>query len=103
MIRSILAAAVLAAVQFTGFAMPAHAVARPANWTQRTCDAFSAWQDHPTTRNLDTLVTDSLGLRHGYLAADVAQLLADSVTAKPKAHLVSVDGQYVGQDCYGGL
>jgi hypothetical protein len=105
MIKRILSAAAAAGIAVTAFVMPAQAstAARPVNWTQRTCDAFHAWQDHPTTRNLDTLVVDSLRLPHGYLAADVAQLLADSVTAKPKPHPVATDGEYVGQDCYGGL
>jgi hypothetical protein len=103
MIKSILGFAVAAGLIVTAFALPAQAGAKPASWAQRTCSAFTAWQGHPTARNLDTLVTDSLRLPHGYLAADVAQLLADSVTPKSRAHLVSADAQYVGQDCYGGL
>jgi hypothetical protein len=99
MIKSILGFAVAAVLIVTAFALPAQAGAKPASWTQRTCSAFTAWQDHPAARNLDTLVTDSLRLPHGYLAADVAQLLADSVTAKPDAKYVSASAQYVATDC----
>src|ERR1700760_3474225 len=69
------------------------------NWTQKTCGAFAVYEHHQTTGNLDALVADSLRLPHGYLAADVAGLLADSVTAKPKAKYITKDVRYVAGDC----
>jgi len=108
MIKTILARGVLVlACGTTAFTVntlagvPAHA-ATAVSWTQRTCSAFSRWQDKPTTADLDKLVVFSLHLPRGYLAADVAELLADSVTAKPDQGYVSVAAQYVGEDCYGG-
>jgi hypothetical protein len=105
MFKRILAGIAASAITVTAFALPASAAPKaPAvNWTQRTCNAFTAWQDHPTTRNLDTLVTDSLSLRHGYLASDVADLLAAVVTAKPNQHHIDTSAEYVAQDCNGGL
>jgi hypothetical protein len=105
MIKRIIAGIAASAITVTAFALPASATttARPVNWTQRTCDAFTAWQGHPSVRNLDTLVIDSLSLRHGYLASDVADLLAAVVTAKPNQHHIDTSAEYVAQDCSGGL
>ena len=84
--------------------LAAHAAesAAPVNWTHRTCAAFTAYERHPSMARLDTLVTDSLHLHRSYLAADVAQLLADTVTPKAKAQYVATDAQYAAGDCYGG-
>ena len=86
---------------FTVNTMAAHA-GTPVNWQQRTCSALTAWQHNPATARLDTLVRDSLHLQRGYLASDVAQLLAVSVGAKQDQHGVDVADQYAEQDCYGG-
>ena len=84
-------------------AVPANAGVRPApNWTDRTCSAFARWEDKPTTAGLDKLVVFSLHLHRGYLQADVLELAADALTAKPDAGYVDVAAQYVGEDCYGG-
>ena len=84
--------------------LAAHAAesAAPVNWTHRTCAAFTAYEHHPSAANLDRLVVDSLHLRRSYLAADVAQLLADTVTPKSKAQYVATDAQYVFEDCHNG-
>ena len=103
MIKRILAGIAAAGITVTAFAVPAHASTKPApNWTDRTCSAFSRWQDKPTTANLDKLVVFSLHLPRGYLQADVLELAADAMTAKPDAGYVDVAAQYVGEDCYGG-
>ena len=103
MIKRILAGIAAAGITVTAFALPAHASTKPApNWTDRTCSAFARWQDKPTTVNLDKLVTFSLHLPRGYLQADVLELAADAMTAKPDAGYVDVAAQYVGEDCYGG-
>ena len=98
--RKTIAAAILAGTAILG-AIPvtASASARTPSPAQQTCTAFTAWQQHKTTARLDRLVTASLSLPHGYLAADVAQLLADSVTAKPKAKYIRSDARYVSEDC----
>ena len=88
----------------TAMLMPALEAAgqlRP-DWTGRTCSAFLRWQAKPTTGNLDKLVTFSLHLPRGYLQADVLQLAANEMTAKPDQGAVDVAAQYVGEDCYGG-
>ncbi len=77
----------------------ATAATRTPTLAQQTCTAFTAWQRHPGTARLDRLVTVSLALHRGYLAADVGQLLADSVTAKPKASYIRSDARYMGDDC----
>ena len=84
--------------------LAAHAAesAAPVNWTHRTCAAFTAYEHHPSMARLDTLVTDSLHLHRSYLAADVGQLLADTVTPKSKAQYVATDAQYVFEDCHNG-
>ena len=103
MIKRILAGIAAAGITVTAFALPAHASTKPApNWTDRTCSAFARWQAKPTTVNLDKLVTFSLHLHRGYLQADVLELAADALTAKPDAGYVDVAAQYVGEDCYGG-
>ena len=88
----------------TAMLMPALEAAgqlRP-DWAGRTCSAFSRWQAKPTVAHLDTLVRDSLHLPHGYLQADVLQLAANALTAKPNALYVSDAGQYVYEDCHNG-
>ena len=103
MIKRILAGIASAGIAVTAFAVPAHASVKPApNWTGRTCSAFSRWQAKPTVAGLDKLVTFSLHLPRGYLQADVLELAADAMTAKPDAGYVDVAAQYVGEDCYGG-
>ena len=72
------------------------------SWQGRTCSAFARWQHHPTTANLDRVITFSLHLRRGYLQADVLELGADAMTAKPDRGTVDIAAQYVGEDCYGG-
>ena len=89
----------------TAMLMPALEAAgelRP-DWTGRTCSAFSRWQHKPTTGHLDTLVRDSLHLPHGYLAADVLELGAAVMAAKPRQHHIDTSAEYVAQDCFGGL
>ena len=103
MIKRILAGIAAAGITVTAFALPAHASTKPApNWTDRTCSAFSRWQDKPTTAGLDKLVVFSLHLPRGYLQADVLELAADVLTVKPDPGYVDVAAQYVGEDCYGG-
>ena len=88
----------------TAMLMPAFDAAgqlRP-NWTGRTCSAFSRWQDKPTVANLDRLITFSLHLHRGYLQADVLELGADAMTAKPDQGYVDVAAQYVYEDCNNG-
>jgi len=101
MIKHITAGIAAAGLAVTAFAVPASASTR-VNWTQRTCSAFSRWQDKPTTAGLDKLITFSLHLPRGYLQADVLELGADALTAKPDRGYVDVAAQYVGEDCYGG-
>ena len=107
MIKTILARGVLVlacgTTAFTVNTMASHAATAPVSWEQRTCSAFTAWQAHPTTGRLDTLVTDSLHLPRGYLAADVLELGAAVQAAKPKQHHIDTSAEYVAQDCYGGL
>jgi hypothetical protein len=102
MITRILAGIAAAGIAVTAWTMPAQASARPVTWAQRTCSAFSRWQAHPATGSLDRLVTYSLRLPRGYLAADVGQLLAVSVGAKPDPNGVDVAEQYLYEDCHGG-
>ena len=103
MIKRILAGIAAAGITVTAFALPASASVKPApNWTGRTCSAFARWQGKPTTAGLDKLVVFSLHLPRGYLQADVLELAADALTAKPDAGYVDVAAQYVGEDCYGG-
>jgi len=103
MIKRIMAGTAAAGIAVAAFALPAQAgTHKPVNWQQRTCTAFGQYQAEPATGRLDTLVTASLHLPRGYLAADVAQLLADSVTAKPQAKYVSEDKRYVAYDCTNG-
>ena len=103
MIKRIIAGIAASAITVTVFALPASASTKPApNWTGRTCSAFSRWQDKPTTASLDKLVTFSLHLPRGYLQADVLELAADVMTAKPDQGYVDVAAQYVGEDCFGG-
>jgi len=85
-------------------ALPAHASASttPASWQQRTCGAFSRWQDKPTTARLDKLITFALHLPRGWLQADVLELGADVLTARPDQGYVDVAAQYVGEDCHDG-
>ena len=66
---------------------------------QSACAAFAAYERHPGAASLDALVTASFKLPHGYLAADVGLLYADSVTKKPGAVYVASDRRYVADDC----
>ena len=102
MIKHIIAGVAAAGITVTAFALPAQAGTRPVNWEQRTCAAFGMWQARPGAGRLDALVADSLHLPHGYLAADAAQLLADSVTAKPQAKYITQDRLDVAYDCTDG-
>ena len=96
--------AVVGATPLAAHASVTHAASASAkpNWTGRTCSAFSRWQAHPATASLDKLVTFSLHLPRGYLQADVLELAADAMTAKPDQGYVDVAAQYVGEDCWGG-
>ena len=86
------------------FALPAQASThKPPTWTQRTCTAFSAWERHPSLDRLETAVSDSFRIRgRSYLAADLGQLWADSVSPKSNAQYVDTDRQYVYEDCHNG-
>lgn len=97
---SLVAAAVTAgAILAATLPASAQPSARTATPAQQTCSAFTAWDQHKTAARLDRLVTVSLALPHGYLAADTGQLLADSVTAKPKAKYIRSDEKWISEDC----
>ena len=84
-------------------AQPAHAATTTApDWAQRTCTAFAAWQEHPTSANLVTLGTDSLHVPWKYLGEDVWQLVRDVRAEGPHGKYVSDSAQYAYQDCHDG-
>jgi hypothetical protein len=99
MIKSILGFAVAAGLIVAAFALPASAGAKPASWTQRTCSAFTAWEQHPALGRLETVVADSFKVGRTWLAADIGQLWADEITVSPQAKYVDPDKQYVATDC----
>jgi hypothetical protein len=100
-LATIAAAAILAAI-LSGATTYAVRAATPVNWHQRTCSAFTAWDQHRTGARLDVLVVDSTRLGKSYLRADVGQLYADASSPSPKAaKYLGDDATYVNQDCGG--
>ena len=70
------------------------------NWRERTCQAASAYQRHPSAGRLATLVTASTHLPRGYLKADVGQLYADASSPSVKAaKYVAKDERWITDDC----
>ena len=73
------------------------------NWPERTCAAFATWERHPSLGRLETAVADSFHLKgRSYLAADLGQLWADSVSPRSNQQYVDIDRQYVDEDCHNG-
>ena len=74
------------------------------NWAERTCTAFTTWEQRRSPANLNALVADSLHLGRSYLRADVGQLNADASSPSPTAvkYAESDDPQYVYEDCNNG-
>lgn len=92
-------AAVSLAAGVTFAALPAHA-STPVNWRQRTCQAATAYQRHPSAGTLAALVTGSTHLGRSYLKADAGQLYADASSPSPKAaKYAAKDETYLAQDC----
>jgi len=102
MIKRILAGIAAAGITVTALALPAHASTRPVNWTQRTCNAFAAYESHPGKLALERVVADSFHVS-GYgkpgLASDIGQLWADSAGGGRK--YLPADNEYIRDDCGG--
>lgn len=104
--RKMITAAVLAVVALFAFGtVPAHAATvngQPAamSWSERTCQAVSAWERHPTAARLDTLASDSMHVAWRYLGEDVWSLVHDVRGGQVK--FVTDDETYTYEDCNNG-
>jgi hypothetical protein len=97
MIRQMAATAVLA-LAATGVWTGAASAAQSTNWTGKTCAAFSSWEQHPTTDNLDTLMADSFHVPWRYLGNDAAGLYTDVRSGAPAKYIAN-DKKYLHEDC----
>lgn len=71
--------------------------------TQVTCNAFAAYEAHPSKATLETVLKDSLNVP-GYgrpgLVSDIGQLWADSAGGGKK--YIADDNEYIREDGCGG-
>ena len=68
------------------------------SWPVRTCSAFAAYETHPSTTRLDTLLNDSEHVPWRNLGWDVTGLYTDTRDGSA-AYYVHQDVRYVTKDC----
>lgn len=98
--RKLITTIALAVTIGTGILTASLPASAAVNWRERTCQAATAYQRHPSAGSLATLVTGSTHLPRGYLKADVGQLYADASSPSSKAaKYVAKDEEWITDDC----
>ncbi len=97
-IRTLVTAAVLVAASFTtAFTAGTIAAAASVSWAAKTCAAEQAYVQHPSSANLDVMMTDSFRAPWKYVGQDAAGLYSDVRGGSVK--YVAKDEAYFASDC----
>lgn len=100
MYKSVIAAALLAASASVAVPVVANAAPRT-NWNNVTCNAFAAFESHPSVARSETVMADSLHVAWKYLGGDIWNMYGDYRADGTSGKYFAKDMLYVRDDCQG--